>query len=128
MAPEITRKTDYEGRPVDMWALGILLYVMLTGAFPIRGVSEQDLYQRIQRGQYKHHELLVGDTPRLIKSMLELDPNKRLKAGDLIREPYILGDDIRMTAFEIAGYLTRTMSGKHFSRETIKFAHNHAVE
>jgi MAP/microtubule affinity-regulating kinase len=47
MAPEITRKTDYEGRPVDMWALGVLLYVMLTGTFPFRGVSEQDLYQRI---------------------------------------------------------------------------------
>jgi len=31
MAPEITRKSDYEGRPVDMWALGVLLYVMLTG-------------------------------------------------------------------------------------------------
>jgi serine/threonine protein kinase len=47
MAPEITRKTDYEGRPVDMWALGVLLYVMLTGTFPFRGISEQDLYQRI---------------------------------------------------------------------------------
>lgn len=47
MAPEITRKSDYEGMPVDMWALGVLLYVMLTGAFPFRGTSEQDLYQRI---------------------------------------------------------------------------------
>jgi MAP/microtubule affinity-regulating kinase len=40
MAPEITRKTDYEGKPVDIWALGVLLYVMLTGTFPFRGVSE----------------------------------------------------------------------------------------
>jgi len=47
MAPEITRKSDYEGRPVDIWALGVLLYVMITGQFPFRGVSEQDLYQRI---------------------------------------------------------------------------------
>jgi MAP/microtubule affinity-regulating kinase len=40
MAPEITRKSDYEGAPVDMWAIGVLLYVMLTGAFPFRGTSE----------------------------------------------------------------------------------------
>jgi serine/threonine protein kinase len=40
MAPEITRKMDYEGKPVDIWALGVLLYVMLTGTFPFRGVSE----------------------------------------------------------------------------------------
>ena len=44
MAPEITRKSDYEGRPVDILALGVLLYVMLCGEFPFRGTSEQDLY------------------------------------------------------------------------------------
>jgi serine/threonine protein kinase len=47
MAPEITKKSDYEGLPVDIWALGVLLYVMLVGQFPFRGTSEQDLYQRI---------------------------------------------------------------------------------
>jgi serine/threonine protein kinase len=59
MAPEITRKSDYEGMPVDIWALGVLLYVMLTGTFPFRGTSEQDLYARIQRGSYKEvHEAI----------------------------------------------------------------------
>jgi serine/threonine protein kinase len=74
MAPEITRKSDYEGRPVDIWALGVLLYVMITGQFPFRGVSEQDLYQRIQRGAYRNHELLNGDAKRIVKMMLEVDP------------------------------------------------------
>ena len=40
MSPEIVRKHEYDGKPVDMWALGVLLYVMLTGTFPFRGVSE----------------------------------------------------------------------------------------
>ena len=43
MSPEIVRKTEYEGKPVDMWALGVLLYQMLTGVFPFRGVSESEL-------------------------------------------------------------------------------------
>ena len=43
MCPEIVRKKDYDGKPVDMWALGVMLYVMLTGTFPFRGTSEQDL-------------------------------------------------------------------------------------
>lgn len=78
MAPEITRKMDYEGKPVDIWALGVLLYVMLTGTFPFRGVSEQDLYQRIQRGQYRHHDALNNGAAKVIKGMLEIDPRKRL--------------------------------------------------
>ena len=44
MSPEIVRKHEYDGKPVDIWALGVLLYVLLTGTFPFRGVSEQDLY------------------------------------------------------------------------------------
>lgn len=44
MAPEIVRKHEYDGKPVDIWALGVLFFVLLTGTFPFRGVSEQDLY------------------------------------------------------------------------------------
>lgn len=128
MAPEITRKHDYEGRPVDIWALGVLLYVMLTGEFPFRGTNEQDLYARIQRGQYKNHELLTGDALKIVKMMLELDPHKRATADQLLKEPYIIGADIRMTAFEMAGQLSRQMQGKNFSRDRIKIAHNNAVE
>lgn len=50
MAPEIVQKREYEGKPVDMWALGVMLFAMLTGTFPFKGISEQDLYYKIQRG------------------------------------------------------------------------------
>ena len=39
MAPEITNKIPYFGEPADMWALGILLYLMLYGKFPFRANS-----------------------------------------------------------------------------------------
>ena len=47
MAPEITLKKEYDGKAVDIWALGVLLYVMLTGVFPFKGISESDLNSRI---------------------------------------------------------------------------------
>ena len=34
MAPEITQRQEYLGRPVDVWSLAILLYAMLAGHFP----------------------------------------------------------------------------------------------
>ena len=52
MCPEIIRKTEYDGKPVDMWALGCLLYIMLTGVMPFKGNGEQDLFRKIQNGQF----------------------------------------------------------------------------
>tara|TARA_B110000285_G_C15121713_1_gene617597 strand:- start:588 stop:740 length:153 start_codon:yes stop_codon:yes gene_type:complete len=49
MAPELVRKHEYDGRQVDMWALGVLLFALLAGAFPFRGQSETELYSKIQR-------------------------------------------------------------------------------
>ena len=37
MAPELVRKSEYDGRQVDMWALGVLLYALLSGTFPFKG-------------------------------------------------------------------------------------------
>lgn len=128
MAPEITRKSDYEGNPVDIWACGVLLYVMLVGAFPFRGTSEQDLYQRIQRGHFHMHEALNNGAGKLIKGMLEVDPRKRVQAHQLIREPYVICDEVRMTAFEMAGSICRQNNQRNFRRDDIKLAHNRAVE
>ena len=36
MAPEIVRRSEYEGKPVDIWSMGILLYALLCGCFPFR--------------------------------------------------------------------------------------------
>ena len=60
--------------------------------------------------------------------MLEVEPRNRCSAKMLLKEPYILGDDIRMTAFEMAGKLSRLNGGKNFTRDQIKVAHNEAVE
>jgi serine/threonine protein kinase len=34
MAPELVSRNHYKGKPVDIWALGILLYVFMVGRFP----------------------------------------------------------------------------------------------
>ena len=109
MSPEIVRKHEYEGKPVDMWALGILLYVMLTGTFPYRGVSESDLYQKIQRGHFKqNHETLNRDARRVIGRLLDTDYRRRMTADELINDPYIKCEDVRLTVFEKAGQYQRT--------------------
>jgi serine/threonine protein kinase len=38
MAPEIVSRTEYYGKPVDIWSAGVLLYAMVTGKFPFTGI------------------------------------------------------------------------------------------
>lgn len=53
MAPEIVKRGEsYEGKPVDMWALGVLLYVMLSGGLPFRAPTEPELFEKIKSGNY----------------------------------------------------------------------------
>jgi serine/threonine protein kinase len=66
MAPEITLKKEYDGRAVDMWALGVLLFVMLTGTFPFKGISESDLYYKIQKGHFNIPDYISKDAKRII--------------------------------------------------------------
>jgi MAP/microtubule affinity-regulating kinase len=41
MCPELVRKIPYNGAKADIWALGIILYLMLIGVFPFRAGNEQ---------------------------------------------------------------------------------------
>lgn len=47
MAPEIVSKIEYAGPPVDVWALGVLLYALLCGRFPFKGTNDKELYSNI---------------------------------------------------------------------------------
>ena len=47
MSPQIVKKEPYEGQPADIWALGISLYVMVTGTFPFEARRKEDIIQLI---------------------------------------------------------------------------------
>lgn len=58
MAPEVVRHQPY-GKPVDMWAVGVLLYVLLSGQLPYNGTKHR-LFQRIVQGSYRVRIVLLA--------------------------------------------------------------------
>lgn len=89
MAPEIVRRLEYEGKPVDIWSLGIFLYALLCGCFPFRAKSYPDLYRRIARGLFTMPEELSTSVKDLLTNLLEVDPSKRITAYAAMRHPWL---------------------------------------
>jgi len=81
MAPEIVQKKEYRGEAADIWALGVMMFVMLLGYFPFKGNSDEELYRRINRADYPSHDIsLLRRAHHLIARMFTVDPDLRISA------------------------------------------------
>ncbi|ESL10075.1 protein kinase A catalytic subunit [Trypanosoma rangeli SC58] len=82
LAPEVIQSRGH-GKAVDWWALGILLYEMLVGYPPFFDESPFKIYEKILEGRVQFPRWVELRAKDLIKSLLVLDPTKRL--GSLSR-------------------------------------------
>jgi len=89
MSPEIVTKKDYYGPPADMWALGILLYAMISGRFPFKGSSDRELYRNIAKGEFQFSSSSSSKAKALIKRLLQVDPNKRPTCDEVLNDPFM---------------------------------------
>jgi MAP/microtubule affinity-regulating kinase len=80
MCPEIVMKKEYHGPPTDIWATGILLYAMLCGQFPFKGVTDKDLYKKIARGVFEVPDHVSTQAKHLLSKMLVVEPLRRFTA------------------------------------------------
>tara|TARA_B110000285_G_C15049976_1_gene576419 strand:+ start:944 stop:1102 length:159 start_codon:yes stop_codon:yes gene_type:complete len=52
MDPDLVKKKKYSGQGVDVWALGVILFLLITGGVPFWGDTEADLFRRISTGRF----------------------------------------------------------------------------
>ncbi|KAG1938099.1 death-associated protein kinase [Pimephales promelas] len=92
VAPEIV---NYEqlGLEADMWTIGVITYILLSGASPFLGDSKQETLANISAVNYEFDEEFFGNTSELAKSfireLLVKDTRKRLKIQDALNHPWI---------------------------------------
>ncbi|CAG9326766.1 unnamed protein product [Blepharisma stoltei] len=89
MAPEIVTRKEYSGPPVDIWAIGVLLYVFLTGTFPFKGSNDHELYRKIRQSSYSLPQYLSRTSSSLIARILKSDPNSRPTAQEILSDPWL---------------------------------------
>ncbi|XP_046905156.1 calcium/calmodulin-dependent protein kinase type II delta 1 chain isoform X3 [Hypomesus transpacificus] len=92
LSPEVLRKDPY-GKPVDMWACGVILYILLVGYPPFWDEDQHRLYQQIKAGAYDfpspEWDTVTPEAKDLINKMLTINPVKRVTATDALKHPWI---------------------------------------
>ncbi|XP_050311659.1 maternal embryonic leucine zipper kinase-like [Anthonomus grandis grandis] len=88
-APELILGQQYLGQEVDVWAMGVLLYALLAGCLPFDDVDVSNLYRKILSGKYDEPSFISKESRSLIRSMLQVEPKKRIKVSELLSHPWM---------------------------------------
>lgn len=94
LAPEMLAGQRYEGPEIDIWSLGVCLYVMVRGIYPFNGNNDLELIRRIKMGAYEslNSSGLSEALKSLIKGLLQVDRSKRLTLSAIKSHPWVLGE------------------------------------
>nr|ACU57073.1 CBL-interacting protein kinase 25 [Oryza sativa Japonica Group] len=84
LAPEVFKRRGYDGAKADVWACGVVLYVLLTGRKPFPDEHVSRLYRLIGQNQFQCPPSFSPDLARLVRRLLQPDPDRRITIPEIM--------------------------------------------
>jgi len=108
MAPEILKKIPYQGPLADIWSLGVVLFIMLTGFPPFQIAKKGDWwFDRIEKSQYKYfwkahlRSAKISELAQdLMNKIFVAEPTGRLSLEAILDHPWLKGKTISPEAIK----------------------------
>lgn len=91
MAPEIVKKTPYDAQAADVWAAGVILYLIYVGKLPFFGEFEADLFRKILTAKYTPVPRELGDNTvrTLLSGIFQVNTSLRLTADQILNHLWL---------------------------------------
>jgi serine/threonine protein kinase len=89
VAPEVISGQSYEGRAVDMWSCGVIIYALMTNYFPWRGSNQAHILRQILSGDFQIPDSVGVLCADLIRKLMTIDPRVRLTADEALTHPWL---------------------------------------
>jgi serine/threonine protein kinase len=121
IAPEIiSERVAIDGYTLaaDIWSMGVILYILLTGFPPFAAESDDESFDLTKRGQYDRApmESLTPSAQNLLTRMLVLDPSQRLTAAEVLRHPWISGEASSVALTQTQSNLKKLLARKQWKK------------
>jgi len=100
VGPEVLTATEARGygKECDLWSLGVILYVMLSGSMPFYGRDKAEVYRNTCSGKYDiagpEWKLVSADAASLVRKLLVVDPVRRAAPVDVFAHPWMAKDHV----------------------------------
>jgi len=95
VAPEVLEGHEY-GAAVDLWSIGVILYILLCGFPPFYHEATKELYKLIKKGKYDfpdpYWKNISSDAKDVVTRLLTVDPAKRATPDDILNHPWLGGN------------------------------------
>ncbi|KQK21784.1 CBL-interacting protein kinase 10 isoform X1 [Brachypodium distachyon] len=88
VAPELISKKGYDGAKADIWACGVILYVLLAGYLPFQDKNLMDMYKKIYKAELKWPSWFSSDARRLLRRILDPNPATRISFSEIMENPW----------------------------------------
>lgn len=116
-APELFKDESYLGVYVDIWAMGIMLYFMVTGIMPFRADTVAKLKKCILDGSYVIPSYVSDSCQFLIRSILKACPQDRFTVQEIKDCEWLEGQEFPLPLEAYSVY--PSISGTHMSEEEV---------
>jgi len=107
-APEIFANKPYD-KSCDLWSVGVITYILLTGLFPFADKNPMKLYEKITNVDYNWEECpdVSPHVKHFVGELLVLTPKDRYSAEQALMHPWVKGTVEDMTTFDRSSSLQR---------------------